>query len=370
MDWTQQANEMMKTWTDAQKQLWSGWMGWAEGAAGLGQPATMFDPSQWLRMAVDTWSGSKDSPAQRLAGNVFGTPDMMMRSMNLIMKAWQVAAPKIEAGKPWQPDLAKLLSQWKEETAELPKRAMAASNEFSQLTKALFERWSPLTAPWLSMVSQATASGHPSEAFMSGTGGLGRMLGMGEAFQMMSGWSEFGVSELPRATVMREKMGKFLRVIDAVKDLQEAQRGYHKTLGDGIAKSVERTIDHLAKLAEKGEKITSPRDLMRTFFSIADKTLMESFHTPEFLEIQDKLTAALMNHKIAQREALEIVYNSLEIPTRSEIDEAYRDIHELKKEVRALRRALKEAAPKAVGASKAGKKSAAKEVEATETPAS
>jgi Poly(R)-hydroxyalkanoic acid synthase subunit (PHA_synth_III_E). len=369
MDWTQQANDAMKTWTDAQKQLWSGWMQWAQSGAGLGQPAAMFDPTSFLRMAVDTWSGAKDSPAQRLAGNVFGTPDMMMRSMNLIMKAWQMAAPQIEAGKPWQPDLSKLLASWKEETAEFPKRAMAATNEFAQLTKAMFERWSPMTAPWLSMLNQATASGHPGEAFMAGTGGLGRLLGMGEAFQMMSGWSEFGVSEMPRATVVREKMGKILRVVDAMKDLQEAQRSYQKTLGDGIAKSVERTIDHLAKLAEKGEKITSPRDLMRTFFSIADKTLMESFHTPEFLDIQDKLTAALMNHKIAQREALEIVYNSLEIPTRSEIDEAYRDIHELKKEVRALRKALKEAAPKVV-LPRAGRKTAVKDVEATETSAS
>lgn len=204
---------------------------------------------------------------------------------------------------------------------------------------------------------------------MAGTGGLGQLLGMSEMFQMMGGGGEFGLSEMPRATVLREKMGKILRVVDAMKDLQEAQSAYHKKLGDGIAASVERTVEHLAKLAEKGEKITSARDLMRTFFSIADKTLMESFNTPEFLEIQDKLTHALMNHKIAQREALEIVYNSLEIPTRSEIDEAYRDIHELKKEVRALRKALKDATPKPALA-KGGKKAAAKDVEATETPVS
>jgi len=368
MDWTQQTNDMMKTWSDAQKQLWSNWLGWGQGAAGLGQPAAMFDPTQFLRMAVDTWSGSKDSPAQRFAGNIFGTPDMMMRSMNLIMKAWQVASPKMEAGKAWQPDLQALLKQWQEEISELPKRAMAGSSDFAQLSKSMFERWSPMTAPWLAMLNQATAAGHPGEAFMTGTGGLGRILGFGEAFQMMGGGGEFGLSEMPRATVMREKMGKFLRVIDAVKDLQDAQQAYHKKLGGGIATSVERTIDHLAKLAEKGEKVTSPRDLMRTFFSISDKTLNESFNTPEFLEIQEKLTHALMNHKIAQREALEVIYNQLEIPTRSEIDEAYRDIHELKKEVRALRKALKEAAPKSVAAK--GKKAASKELEATEVPAS
>lgn len=368
MDWTQQTNELMKTWTDAQKQLWSGWMEWAQGASAFGQPTQMFDPTPWLRMAVDTWSGSQESPAQRFAGNIFGTPEMMTRSMNLVMKAWQVAAPKIEAGKPWQPDLQKLLGQWREEAAEMPKRMMATTSEFAQLTKSIFERWSPMTAPWLSMVTQATTAGHPAAAFMSGTGGLGKLMGFGEAFQMMGGFGEFGLSELPRATVAREKMGKILRVIDAIKDLQQAQGGYHKKLADGIATSVERTVEHLAKLAEKGEKVTSARDLMRIFFSISDKTLMESFNTPEFLAIQDELTKALMTHKIAQREALEMLYNSLEIPTRSEVDEAYRDLHELKREVRALKKALKEASAKPAG--KPGKKAAAREIEVSESPAS
>jgi hypothetical protein len=93
---------------------------------------------------------------------------------------------------------------------------------------------------------------------------------------------------------------------------------------------------------------------------------MEMFNTKEFLGVQDKLTNALMNHKKVQREALEVVFAAMEIPTRSEIDEAYRDIHELKREVRALRRALKDATAKAAPA-KAGKK---KEIEAPEAAAS
>jgi class III poly(R)-hydroxyalkanoic acid synthase PhaE subunit len=345
MDWTAQTNEMMKSWGDAQKRLWSGWMDWAQGAANIGQPAASFDPTQFFRMGVDTWSGLKEGPLQRLAGNIFGTPEVMTRSMNLLMKAWQTVAPSIEQGKPWQPDLQKLIEQWREEMTKLPGRTSAMGNDFAQLTKAMFERWTPITAPWLNMISQMSA-GHPGAAFLGGTAGPSRMAEFGEMFQGMLG--EYSLGEMPRATVAREKMGKFLKVADTISDLQEAQRGYQKILSDGIAQSVERTIEHLAKLAEKGEKVDKVRDLMRTFFSIADRTLMEKFNTPEFLAVQDKLTDALMAHKKAQREALEIVYASMEIPTRSEIDEAYKDIHELKREVRALRRALKDATGKPV----------------------
>ena len=158
-------------------------------------------------------------------------------------------------------------------------------------------------------------------------------------------------------------MGKFLKVFDALNDLQEAQKRVPEdAVRRALPSSVEKTIEHLAKLAEKGEKVTSPRDLMRTWYSIADRTLMQKFNTEEFLQVQDKLTDALMKHKKAQRDALEIVYNAMEIPTRSEIDEAYRDIHALKREVRALRKALKEATGKPAQV-KHGRK--AKEIEAT-----
>jgi hypothetical protein len=238
-------------------------------------------------------------------------------------------------------------------------------SDFAQLSKSLFERWTPVTGPLLSMVSQATAGGHPGAAFLSGTAGPGRMMGFGEMFQ--SPFNQLSVGELPRATVAREKMGKFLKAFDALTDVQEAQNEYQKALSDGLSESVEKTIEHLAKLAEKGEKLTSARDLMRTWYSIADRTLMHKFNTEEFLNIQNKLTDALMKHKTAQRDALEIVYNAMELPTRSEIDEAYRDIHALKREVRVLRKALKEATGKAVQI-RHGRK--AKEVEAPEAASS
>jgi len=364
MDWSAQTNEMMKTWGEAQKRLWSGWMSLAQEAGGKGKAVPSFDPSQFFRMGADAWSGLKDGPTQRFTGNLFGTPEVMTRSMNMLMQAWQTVAPQIQQGKAWQPDLQKLLEQWRSELSGLPARTASAGGDFAQLSKSLFEHWSPMTAPWLSMLNQATAGGHPGAGFMSGTAGLGQIMGFQEMFQ--GPLAQLNLGELPRGTVARDKMGKFLKVIDAMKDLKAAQDEYQKGLSEALSQSVERTIEHLVKLGEKGEKVSSPRELMRTWYSIADRTMMEKFNTPEFRGVQDKLTDALMNHKQVQRDALEMVYNQLEIPTRSEIDEAYRDIHAMKREIRALRRALKDATPKP--AVKLAKK--AKEFEANEPSAS
>jgi class III poly(R)-hydroxyalkanoic acid synthase PhaE subunit len=393
MDWTEQTNEMMKSWTDAQKELWSSWMrmmpgapaatgGWPgmpgmggmmggmpgmggmmggmPGMGGMMGGMPGFDPGQWLKMMGDSWGG-EGSSAQRVAGNLVQTPDMLVRSMNLLMKAWQVVAPKVEQGKPWQPDLQKVMEQWRQQFAELPERAQATSNEFAELTKTLFEKWTPIKGPWMQMVTQATASGHPGAAFMGGTGGLNRIMGMGEGLLPMLS----GVSDLPRATVIRQKMGKMLEAVDALGDLRKAQAAFHKKMGDAMGTAVERTMDHLSKVAEKGEPITSVRDLIRTWFTVADKTLNEASTSEDFSTTQDEMIKALLTYKVKQRAALEIIYDAMEIPTRSNLDEAYRDIQELKREVRRLRRELGATSRGAIPDSP-GKKAAAKKVASKE----
>ncbi len=383
MDWTEQTNEMMKSWTNAQKELWSSWMrmmpgvpattgGWPgmpgmgggwPGMGGMPAMGTMpgFDPSQWLKMIGEPWAG-QGSAAQHVAGNLAQAPDMLMRSMNLLMKAWQVVAPKVEQGKAWQPDLQKVLEQWRQQLTELPGRVQATSNEFTELTKTLFEKSTPITGPWMQMVTQATAGGHPGAAFMGGTAPMSRLMGFEEGlFPMLT-----GVSDLPRATVVRQKMGKMLEAVDALGDLRKAQAEFHKKMGEAMATAVERTMDHLSKVAEKGEPITSVRDLIRTWFTVADKTLNEAFASEEFSASQDEMIKALLTYKIKQRAALEIIYEAMEIPTRTNLDEAYRDIQNLKREVRRLRRELGATSQGAVPDSP-GKKAAAKKITGKET---
>jgi len=366
MDWKQQTESLMSNWTDAQRQLWSGWMSWMQNAPGGGAMGQMFDPAQMSRMGADAWSSLREGAPGRVAGNIMGMPDMMSRSMNLMLKTWQIAAPKIEAGKPWQPDLQKVMEQWRDEVSSLGSRQAATANEFQQLSQAMFEQWSPMTAPWLSMVGQAMAGGHPGAALMGGTAGLERLMGFDEgAFPMLS-----GLGEMPRGTVMRQKIGKMLEATDAAIDVRKAQAKYHKAMSEAMAAAVEQTVDYLAKLAEKGDKITSVRDLMRTWFTMADRTLNKTFTSPEWLELQGELTEALMTHKIKQREALDIIYEALEIPTRAEVDEAYRDIQELKREIRKLKKQLAASGKAPVkAAAKAPTKTTATRAPARKAPA-
>jgi class III poly(R)-hydroxyalkanoic acid synthase PhaE subunit len=149
-----------------------------------------------------------------------------------------------------------------------------------------------------------------------------------------------GLAEMPSMGLTREKNAKLMRLMDAVVDMRRTNLKFQTAMAQGMGKAVEATIERLGALKAKGEKITSVRELMKLWFTSADGTLMHVFNSPEFLAIQDEMTTANNEYRIRQRAVLEDIYQALDIPTRSEIDDAYKIIHDLKREVRALKKAL------------------------------
>lgn len=209
--------------------------------------------------------------------------------------------------------------------------------------------------PWLSFLMQAASSGHVGEAMLGGTAGLNRLLSMEGDTSALA-----GVGEIPLFGASREKNAKLLRLVDAVVDLRKDSLSFHTAFAEALARAVEATVEELAKVAAKGEKISSVRQVMGLWYRTADKSLLVTFNTQEFLDKQNAFTRSQQQFKLAQRSVVEDIFRGLDMPTRSELDEAYQVIHELKMEIRALKKALLPAAPAAAAkASTAPRKAAA-----------
>jgi hypothetical protein len=99
-------------------------------------------------------------------------------------------------------------------------------------------------------------------------------------------------------------------------------------------------VDELGKVAAKGDKITAVRQLMSLWYRTADKSLLVTFNKQEFLDTQNDFTKAQHAFKLAQRAVVEDIFRGLDMPTRSELDETYQVIHDLKREVRLLKKSL------------------------------
>ena len=339
MNWTEQAESMMKTWTEAQKQLWGGWMELAQNAPGAPGMPGMSDPMGWMKQGMAAWTKAGGDTSQGVAGNIFGSQAMMMRSLEMLTKAWQTVAPKMEAGKAWQPDLQAFMKQWTDEVMGLPQRLSTAGTDMNELMKSFMGEWGPLLKPWLASVQGAGLTGHMGDMLMGGSSPLSKMLGM--RMDMEPAFED--LSQIPTIGVSREQMAKVMRAFDSYVDLRKAAFTYHQAMAAAIGQAVEQTMEHLAGLAEKGEQITSVRELMRVWVKIADRKFTEMYNSEEFTEVQREMSKAGMQHKLANRAVLEMLLKQLDIPTRTEVDDAYKTLHGLKKEVRDLRNALKEA---------------------------
>ncbi|MFO1206510.1 MAG: poly(R)-hydroxyalkanoic acid synthase subunit PhaE [Burkholderiales bacterium] len=334
MDATEQIGTAVNTWTEAQKRLVDGWMGVLNNAVSLN--AASPDPAEWLKKSADVFGKGSSDAGRELLDKLLSGQSAVRHATDFFLKAWKVVAPSIEAGKDWRGDFENFSKQWSEQMSASLDRGTGMMNDLTELTKSVGKDWPPVLLPWVAFITQSSTAGHLGEATLGGAANLTRLLAMeSELFPFLS-----GLAEMPRAGLTREKNAKLLRYVDALIDARRTNLKFQTMMAQGMGKAVEATIDRLAQLKAKGDKITTVRDLMKLWFTSADGTLMHVFNSPEFLAIQDEMTTANNELRIHQRAVLEDVYAALDIPTRSEIDDAYKIIHDLKTEVRGLKKAL------------------------------
>jgi len=120
--------------------------------------------------------------------------------------------------------------------------------------------------------------------------------------------------------------------------------------------------------------VQSLRDLTDIWVEVADKEFFALFHSDEFAELQGRYLNGSMALKRAQRDLLASWLRSNDLPTRSDLDEAYHEIYTLRKEVKALKKSVQQMsaatqapapAPEAVAAEPVKKTRAAKKAPKT-----
>ncbi len=333
-------SEQMNGWAGMQKQMWDEWtkmLSTMPGMAAAANPAA-------VKEGVEKLTQGGNEAAQALMGRIQGSQAAMNRVMDFFLKSWKFVAPNLEAGKDWRPDLQKFAAEWSKESAEAMQKSLGIGSAFGDMARSAVKDWPTALGPWMGLMQQMSSFDQLSEAALGGTSGLTKLLAMQTEMHPLP-----GIGELPRFGVSREKNAKFMRMFDAAVDLRRNSLEFHAALGQGLAKAVEATVEELGKLAEKGEKITSVRDLMRLFYKTADASLMHTFNAKEFIDAQNAFSEAGLTFKIQQRAVLEDLLSSLDMPTRSELEDAYQVIHEMKQEIRALKKgggAAREKAPR------------------------
>lgn len=366
MDWQKQAETMMNTWVEAQKKMWGSWTDLMQTNATPNQfYPNMMDQWRWLtEQSMQAWTANSGPTIKGVAEQMAASQASMMRFLELSTKAWQVMAPKVEAGEDWQSVLREYSEQWFQQLVGGPTGFVNASTDINQLWRFYMEEWQKLGQPW------AQSWGQTPWQFSQGLTGAGSELAELSRLHWDAYERSFGrMTETPRLGFNRELMDKLINSFDTWVQFRKSSADYHVLLARTSAKAFEQVMQELVSLSEKGEKIDSIRELMNLWMDTVDQTFSKLYKTEEYLNVQRDLSTAVMTYRMKEQEIVEVMMKMLNLPTRGELDDAYRSLYELRKEVKQLKKALKEqngASPAEVKAEAKKPKASAKQKPAVE----
>jgi len=84
------------------------------------------------------------------------------------------------------------------------------------------------------------------------------------------------------------------------------------------------------------------REMIDRWLDVANDELIRTQRTDEFLAAQRKLLRAGVDYRLKERELVEVWCDTHSIPTRTEIDDLHRIVHDLRSQVRKLKQRVSE----------------------------
>ena len=106
-------------------------------------------------------------------------------------------------------------------------------------------------------------------------------------------------------------------------------------------------------VAERGQSgagsVDSAGDALDLWNNALDQTLMEFNRSADFAKVQQRFLQAANRQRLEVRKVGEHFARSVDLPTRSEIDDVYRRLHDLLREVHGLRREIRSLKQEAAG---------------------
>ena len=335
MNWTEQAETMTKVWADAQKKMWENWYELSQ-TAPPPLPAYGDMAKQWREMTTQSfemWAANAEPTAKEISRRLFASQEAFVRFLKLSAEAWQKIAEKVASGEEWQTVLTEYTNQIRREMLEFPEKIQKNAKNIGELWQLYLTELQKSAQPWMQVWQQA--NGHVGQA----------IAGDGSAFaQVMKHYKDaydhtFGhLLESPTLGYSRELNEKILRGFDTWQDLHQANGQYQILVTEAWVKAFEQFQRELVALAEKGEAITSLEQLVNQWYNVADESFIEVFRSEAYIRAQGQLLSASLNFRIIQREIVELFLKINDLPTRTEVDQAHRNIYEQRKEIKALKK--------------------------------
>jgi hypothetical protein len=197
--------------------------------------------------------------------------------------------------------------------------AMPALAGWAEVTQSM----QPWTASLPGLVPGAPGTGPGSGQLQLGIertfGGLAEAFGLGPMRELAQAWRE-------------------MLVAGAAK--QRAQIEYLALVVEAWNQGTQGLLQELQAMGARGERVESLLAFIRLWARAVDAPLHETMQGSRGLEVTAKVIRAASQHRERLQKTIGLASEALHVPTRKDMDEAFREIQELKRELRRIKKVL------------------------------
>ncbi|MEO8626638.1 MAG: poly(R)-hydroxyalkanoic acid synthase subunit PhaE [Betaproteobacteria bacterium] len=241
----------------------------------------------------------------------------------------------------WLEKQKNMLQSWIEGKGIVPlvgsgaaETAQDGMHQINDLIKRSMEGWAAL-AP-----SASAPSGQPSVDIAA----LSKLFDPVEWSRAMSGGVDFSLEKLTEGPTYATISDLDRKILNAQRLwLQRAAEieSYRQVVQTAWNRAFERFGNSIND--KSAPPLKSARAVLDLWLSTVNEALLEMHHLPEFLEAQRRMTRSASEYRLQERELMEAFCEANHIPTRTEMDEMQREVQDLKRELRAIKRGNVEA---------------------------
>ncbi len=258
---------------------------------------------------ADAASAAPGSPAAAdMIGSLFGSVNTMLTQL------YHAYLPLLAQGG--------VSAQALKSLADAGRQGLQRMRESVALQQAA---WSALQ-PWTEMsriVTGAAPSGSGVDPLRLGIertfGGLADAFGLGPTRELEQALRDMAVAAAER---------------------QRAQFDYLELVVEAFAEGTQNLIEQLVDGGRRGEPVESMLALIRMWAKAVDGPMHATMQSERGLAITTRAVRASTEHRQRLQHAVGLASEALHMPTRADVDEAYREIQQLKRELRKLKKAL------------------------------
>ena len=145
---------------------------------------------------------------------------------------------------------------------------------------------------------------------------------------------------MPPMGIAREHQERTNRVMEAFNRFQSAMTRFLYLTSLPMEKSLQAMREELSTTVKGEMPVEEFKALYKKWVGILEEKYMVLQKSKEYIEVMNKAIDAFGAFKSAKSQWMENYLKMMDVPTQREMDDVYRDLYNLKKEVKELRKAL------------------------------